>query len=371
MKFIILGSEIDNLVNAYFLAKSGHQVTVIEDENKKECAAHDSLSFQFDSILTNNIGEKDLKSKITNLFHKNKFNQKITELILKNKNALIKILETEEITLKNKRVGLLHLYKNNPQNKIRDIKKMSGYQSNYKIFSQEEMNSLGLPIDYKKKIISGAILSQNDLTIDRQSFIDDLKKICQVKYKVKFEKNLEIKNILTNCKKITGIHTDKKVFVADCYIINIDDHNLELLKSININIVPNFKYKIKIFTDIKNIKTPPIKHNLINHSDKTTYHINKDYCKIEIPINKKNYTKIKSTLNWEYCNKINHAILLEIKDYKNIRHFLEKEQYFKNGVPLSGASKKYSNLFLNGGCGNIDFNLSFGMSDLILSKLPN
>ena len=371
MKFIILGSEIDNLVNAYFLAKSGHQITIIENKNRKECVAHDSLSFQFDPILTNDIAEKDLKSKITNLFHKNKFNQKITELILKNKSALIKLLETEKITLKNKRVGLLHLYKNNPQNKIRDIKKKSGWQSNYKIFSQEELISLGLALDYEKQIISGAILSQNDFTIDRQSFIDGLKKICQVKYKVKFEKNLEIKNILTNCKKITGIHTDKKVFVADYYIINIDDHNLELLKSINIKIVPNFKYKIKIFTDIENIKNPPPKHNLINHSDQITYHINKDYYKIEIPINKKIYTKIKSTLNWEYLNKINHASLLEVKDYKNIKYYLEKEQYFKNGVPLSAVSKKYSNLFLNGGYGNVDFNLSFSMSDLIPSKLPN
>ena len=70
MKFIILGSEIDNLVNAYFLAKSGHQITIIENKNRKECVAHDSLSFQFDPILTNDIAEKDLKSKITNLFHK-------------------------------------------------------------------------------------------------------------------------------------------------------------------------------------------------------------------------------------------------------------------------------------------------------------
>ena len=45
MKFIILGSRIDNLANAYLLAKSGHQVTVLESENDQKNIPNDQILF--------------------------------------------------------------------------------------------------------------------------------------------------------------------------------------------------------------------------------------------------------------------------------------------------------------------------------------
>ena len=369
MKFIILGSRIDNLANAYLLAKSGHQVTVLESENDKKNIPNDQILFNDNPVAFLAKQQNNLKSKICNILCQKTINPKINDLILKNKEAFENLLNTEKITLKNKKDGLIYLYDNNKKlhNHIKQIAEIPDYQLFCNIFTESQLESLDLDLKYRRKKIIGAILLKNSFTFDKKSFINDLKEICKKKYKVKFEENLEITNIFTNHKKITGINTNKKVFVADHYIININHNNLDLLKSINLKIQTQNCYKIKIFSNIKNINNK-IKYNLIDSTKQTIYSKNGNYYQIENFINKKIYQNINSNLGWNYFNQISKSNLLDIKDYKNIQYYLVKEQYFLKQLPLISKSTKYSNLFLNGGYGSISCNLSFGAAHSILQK---
>ena len=369
MKFIILGSRIYNLANAYLLAKSGHQVTVLESENDQKNIPNDQILFNDNPVAFLAKQQNNLKSKICNILCQKTINPKINDLILKNKEAFENLLNTEKITLKNKKDGLIYLYDNNKKlhNHIKQIAEIPDYQLFCNIFTESQLESLDLDLKYRRKKIIGAILLKNSFTFDKKSFINDLKEICKKKYKVKFEENLEITNIFTNHKKITGINTNKKVFVADHYIININHNNLDLLKSINLKIQTQNCYKIKIFSNIKNINNK-IKYNLIDSSKQTIYSKNGNYYQIENFINKKIYQNINSNLGWNYFNQISKSNLLDIKDYKNIQYYLVKEQYFLKQLPLISKSTKYSNLFLNGGYCSISCNLSFGAAHSILQK---
>ena len=361
MKIIILGSGIESLVSAYFLGRAGHQITVIESQNINNKIENDSILFQSREDIFSNIPHENIKS----LLYKSRSTENIKYLSLKNKNNITNFLESEKIQLKNRKENLLHIYKNDNKfkKKIQEVQKIPEYKLQYKVLNHKELESLKL-IPNNKNIIYGAILEYNSFSIDKKSFIDNLQKLCEQKYKIKFETKLEINNILTNYKKITGINTDKKVFIADKYIINLDDNNIKLLNSININIPINYKYKIKIFTNINNIENKNIKYNLSNYLNNTNCYQNGDYYQIKSYINKNNYQKIQLGSNWDSFSKMSYLNLLEIKDYKKIQYFLQKEHYIHNHLPLA-TKEKYNNLILNGKYRNMDCDMSFGVADMI------
>jgi hypothetical protein len=365
MKFLILGSKIDNLVNAYFLAKDGHDITIIEDKNIKSEIDNDLIFFyNHPTIFDQNNSNKNSKNFLSNIksffYKKIHDNHQINDLIIENQKAFEHFLDIEKINLKNQENKILYLYRN-PKKYQQIIEKVQNKTNikNYKIFDDigvEKINS-----DLKSNI-SNSILLKNSFTIDRKNFVESLQEICKKKYRVKFEKDLEIHNILTNHKKITGINTDKKVFVADYYLVNINDYNISFLNGIDLKIKLENSYKLNIFTDLKNIRNSKINYNIKDLCRKTSYYKNSNHYKIEIDLGREKYENLN---NEDYFHKINQLDLLNIIDYKKIKCHIIKEQSIANHNPIIEKSKKYHNLLLNGAFGEFNFNLSFGAARIL------
>jgi hypothetical protein len=274
------------------------------------------------------------------------------------------LIKEEKLKTNNKEKGLLYLYHNNSQKTIDKIDD----PTNYKIFNIDDINKINLKSEYIGENLISAILSKNSFTIDRESFANNLEKLCIEKYKIKFEKNLTIKNILTNHKKITGIHTDKKVFVADQYLININSNNLNLLNSIKLNIPSKNLYQLKLFIDESNISNK-IKYNIYDLSNNVCYYKNANHYKIEIKINKNDYENFSKEGDARYFSKLEQLDILGIKDYKKIQHHLIKIKYFPNHKPMMQKSRKYDNLFLNTKFETSNSNLSFSSSKILKNIL--
>ena len=365
MKFLILGSKIDNLVNAYFLAKDGHDVTVIEDKNIKSNIDNDLIFFYNHptAFEQNNYNKNkyNFLSKIKSLSYKNIHdNHQIDDLIIENKKAFDDFLDVEKIDLKKQTNKILYLYRDQ-RKYLQIIKKIQNKNNitNYKILDDIEVAKINSDL---KSNISNSILLKNSFTIDRKNFVESLQEICKKKYRVKFEKDLKIYNILTNSKKITGINTNKNVFVADYYLVNINSHNISFLNRIGLQIELEDYYKLNIFTDIKNVRNSKINYNIKDLCCNTSYYRNSNHYKIEINLGRIKY----HDLNDEYCfRKISQSDLLNIIDYKKIKCHIIKEELIINHNPIIEKSKKYHNLLLNGTFGEFNFNLSFGVARIL------
>ena len=74
---------------------------------------------------------------------------------------------------------------------------------------------------YDEDNLAGGVFYEADASGNSFLFAKDLEKICREKYGVIFEYGAEIRNILTNNEKVTGVHTSKGVFSADKYISSL------------------------------------------------------------------------------------------------------------------------------------------------------
>ncbi|MDA7705046.1 hypothetical protein N8772_01015 [Rickettsiales bacterium] len=354
MKFIILGSKINSLINAYYLAQKGHDITIIEDEKKSHDINKNVILLSNESFISND-SNVSFKSKLISIFQQKLQNKQFNNSVVKNITHFNELVANERIILQNQCQGLLYLYNNKGffQKDVEDINS----NKNYKIFNIDNFKETGLESEYIIENIPGIILSKNSFTIDKKSFLNDLDQICKNKYKVKFEKNLEIKNILNNHHKITGINTNKKVFVADQYIIQAENNNINLLKSIKINLKTSKYYQIIFFTKEDNVKNK-IKYNIKDSSNNCLYYKNDGHYIVKIDISKDDYNDFNNQPNNEYFNRFDQLELLGIKDYKKIDHQLIRQEYFLDHETIQ-KSKKYHNLFLNSAHNSFDFNSIF------------
>lgn len=368
MRFTIIGSNIHNLTNAYILSKLGHEITVVECKNSSSNRLkNDSILFDYYPNLIEHKKILNNKLRFHKIFHNKKTDEEITEIVNINNSILESFIKEEKIKFKNKQKGILYLFKdkNEFQKITTKVKYLPNYQSFTEILPDFNFNEEKGENNLSQSKNFSAILLNNKFTVDKDKFISDIKQICQEKYNVKFEEVTEINNILTNHQKITGINTDKGVFVSDKYIVNFNNKNLSLLSGIKIDLKLQTSYKINIFNKIDNINNYNFEHNILDKETGIFYVINGKNCKISINLTKNDYKNIISKSDMDYFAKIAKLNLLDIKDYKNIKYNFIKEEYINNGSPMICKSDKYDNLFLNGGYGSRYSSLSFGGSKIL------
>ena len=292
MKVIVLGAGIIGVSTAYFLAKSGHEVVVIDKLNSVAEGCSNSnggqLSYSHIEAWSN---KNSLISMVKNIFLPNsylylkdfsnkEFYSWISEFIknsshensIKNSEKLFKISKlskslmtdilSEESDLQNGKVfdfnknGILHFYRNKKtfESEIKKLEKFN-FARNFEILNSEEClkkePNLSKLSDEKK--LAGALFFKDDESGDCYKFTQQLEKISKEKYGVKFNYNCDIKNLLTNYKKITGINTSEGVLVADKYIYALGASSISLLKGIGVEtkIYPIKGYSLSIKCDDK------------------------------------------------------------------------------------------------------------------------
>lgn len=407
MKIVVMGSGVIGVTSAYFLARKGFEVTVLEKNNTcaQGCSYANGGQLSYSHIepfSSNSSASLILKAllkpnsflKISDLRNKeflkwsfeflkncsnnksNKNSQKLFSLGKCSKEALSWLMKEEpNLNFNYSKKGILHFYRSDKLFKkaIKQSDLQKTFGDKIRVLSAEECIKLEpslLKIHNEKKL-AGGIFHEEDASGNSFEFVNNLAKICQEKYGVIFEYNTEIKNIFTNYKKITGIHTSKGVFVADNYVYALGAYGSSLLKGIKIDpkIYPMKGYSLSIpanaeysapqiaLTDPEN----KIVYSRIGNIFRAAGTI--EACGFNADHNQSRIGFLKSKISSTFSN---YGNIKEADEWSGFRPFRP------NSIPLICNVEKYGNLYLNAGHGHLGFTMSSGsakiLSDLIEGK---
>lgn len=400
MKIVVLGAGVVGVTTAYFLAKSGHEVTVLEKNSS--CALSCSYAnggqlsyshiepwsskssllsiikaaikpssflevsnvfnrefFTWSFEFLRNFNSKKSRQNSKNIFAISNHSRKMMEILMKGES---------ELKFDYKNSGILHFFRDEKKFNaaIKEAEFHNSFGCKSKVLTKEEClqkePTLVKLSDEDK--LAGGIFYKYDASGNSFLFTQSLEKICHEKYGVTFEYNADIRNILTNHKKITGINTNKGVFVSDKYVSCLGAHGNSLLKGVGINtkIMPLKGHSLSIGA-CKSIIAPNI--SMTDPENRIVYsrvgNIFRAAGSVELGGN-------KASENMKLINFLKKTIRSSFSDYGN---FNEMSQWFgfrpfrPNSTPLICEVKKYGNLYINAGHGSLGWTMSAGSADIL------
>lgn len=408
MKVIVLGAGVIGVTTAYFLARSGHQVTVLEKNSSSALgcsyANGGQLSYShvepwaskaslFSLIKAAFLSPSFLSiSDFTNReflrwscdFFKNSSPEKTAQTSKKlfalgnySKSLIEEIIADEpDLKFDYKKEGILHFFRNQKSFAvaIKEAEFVISLGGNARILTKEDCvkkePTLSKLADENKLV--GGIFYGSDASGNSMLFVQALEKICREKYGVVFEYGADIRNIFTNYSKITGINTSNGVFVADKYIYALGAFGSKLLKGIGIDpkIYPLKGYSLSIAADDKNFIAPKIA--LTDAENRIVYsrigNVFRAAGTVEACGN-------KPAKNQKHINFLKIVIKSTFSDFGNfnvLSDWCGFRPFRSNSIPLICQVKKYGNLILNTGHGSLGWTMAAASgkisSDLVFDK---
>ncbi len=406
MKVIVLGAGVVGVSSAYFLARAGHQVVVIDKnlQSAMGCSEANGGQLSYSHVETwaakaslfsmlkaavlpgSFLTISDLASrkflKWFCEFYKNSAPKKAQEnsrrlfrLTSYSREVLTEILKEEkDLKFDYKKNGILHFYRDQKkfEHAIKEAEFSNSIGARAQILSAEECvkKEPTLIKIFDEKKLAGGIFYEMDASGNSLLFTRALEKICQEKYGVVFEYGAEIKNIFTNYKKITGVNTSKGVFVANKYVYALGALGDKLLQGINVEtkIYPLKGYSLSIAASDEFIApnlalTDPenkIVYSRLGNVFRAAGTV--EICGLKPHKNKKHVSFLKSSIRATFSDFGNAN---EVVDWSGFRPFRP------NSLPLICEVKKYGNLLLNTGHGSLGWTLSAASGKILLGLVSD
>lgn len=409
MKIIILGSGIIGVTTAYFLARDGHEVVVV-DKNEASAlgcsyanggqlsyshiepwASKDALLsvvkskfglvdfidiskfFSFEILGWSYSFAQNARLKNNERNSKNLFN-----IALKSRESFLQILEEEGADLRfdYKSEGILHFYRT--QKALNEAIEKSKFHASFGCHSEvlnareclRKEPTLQRLSDQNK--LAGGIFYKIDASGNSFLFAQSLVEICRKKYGVKFEYGAKITNILTNRKVVTGICTDRGVFKGDAYVSCLGGYGQNILEeslALSTKIYPLKGYSLSIPAN-NDLIAPNL--SLTDPQNKVVYsrvgNIFRAAGTVEM-------CDFKTNKNAKLLGFLKDNIISSFSDFGDLNK--AKEWYgfrpFRpSSLPLICKVNKYGNFYINSGHGSLGWTLGAGsakiLSDMVLGK---
>ena len=266
MKVLVLGAGVIGTTSAYFLAKQGHDVTVIDRQDsvamETSHANAGCLSYGFTSPLASpglpfNILKWSLSGRSPLVVNPNmsietiKFmyrlykncNSKSYEV---NKSRMLRIanysqkalLEIEadfDINYVQRKQGSLQLFWDSKEidKAKKDISILEKFNIKSELLDPEGCLKIEPGLRYVKNQIAGGIQFTDDFTGNCYLFSNEIYKKC-LEMGVNFEFKTEINAIETHNNAVSAVLTSKGDFKADCYSVSLGSHSNNILSQIGI-----------------------------------------------------------------------------------------------------------------------------------------
>ena len=400
-----MGAGVIGVTTAYFLAKSGHQVTVLEKNSASSLgcsyanggqlsyshfepfASKTSLPLIAKAFFTPN-SFLSIKSFADRNFIKwsfdffkncneettNSNSKKLCALGNYSRNSLHEVLENEEnIKFDYNDRGILHFYRNEKlfQKALKHAEFQQSLGVKLHILNSEEClkKEPTLVKLYDEKKLVGGIFYDSDESGNSLLFTKTLEKICQEKYGVVFEYGAEIKNIFTNHVKITGVHTTRGVFTANKYVYALGAYGNKVLRGIGVEskIYPLKGYSLSIEANDEFI-APAMA--LTDVENKIVYSRLGNIFRAAGAVESCGLRGAKNTTKVDFLHTKIRATFSDFGNVNNSKEWCGFRPFRPNSIPLVGEVKKYGNLYINAGHGHLGWTLSCG-SAKILANLMN
>ncbi|MDR3326274.1 MAG: D-amino acid dehydrogenase [Rhodospirillaceae bacterium] len=406
MKILILGAGVIGVTSAWYLAKAGHDVVVIDRQPSagletsfanggqiSPCHAEPWANSSTLKTALKWIGRKDaplffhfdhldpsiLIWSIRFLLNCTSFRSRInTERILRialYSLSSLQSLRTETgINYDQKTTGILHIYRNKKS-------------FNHAITVAEMMNKIGLLREIKNadevlsiepalvsihKELAGGIFTASDESGDAYKFTKNLANLC-VKRGVIFHYNTTIIGLEMTAGQLVSVATNNGRMKSDAFVIALGSCSPSIARQIGINlpICPAKGYSTTIVITDPN-KAPSVA--ITDDENKLVYSRlgNRLRCagtaelatwNLEINPTRVNIVTAKS-----------RTLFPDIGDFDNPQIWCGLRPVTPDSIPIIGRTQ-ISNLFLNTGHGTLGWTMSCGsgrlLTDLISNRLPD
>ena len=396
MKVVVLGAGIIGTTSAYFLAKQGHEVTVIDRQDSVSMETSHAnagcLSYGFTSpwaspglpfsvlkwvltwrsplIINPNMSVETIKFLYRMYKNCNSRSYEINKsrmLRVANysQKALLEIETDFDLYYEQKKQGSLQLFWDSKEieKAQKDIAILDKFNINSKLLSAEECVKIEPGLQYVKNKLAGGIQFMDDFTGNCYLFSTEVYKKC-VEMGVNFEFNTEIKSLQISNDKIASVSTDSGEIKADCYSVSLGSYSTKILSKIGIEIpiYPVKGYSITLPV-LSNEDAP--QSTIMDEKNKIAITRLGDRIRVAGMAHLTDFDKNLRTKSLD--SLMSGLDLLFPKSYES-----SKETNFwtgfrpstPDGTPIIGPTP-FNNLFLNTGHGTLGWTMSAGSGKLL------
>ena len=396
MKVVVLGAGIIGTTSAYFLAKQGHEVTVIDRQDSVSMETSHAnagcLSYGFTSpwaspglpfsmlkwvltgrsplIINPNMSVETIKFLYRMYKNCNSRSYEINKsrmLRVANysQKALLEIETDFDLYYEQKKQGSLQLFWDSKEieKAHKDIAILDKFNINSKLLSAEECVKIEPGLQYVKNKLAGGIQFMDDFTGNCYLFSTEVYKKC-VEMGVNFEFNTEIKSLQISNDKIASVLTDSGEIKADCYSVSLGSYSTKILSKIGIEIpiYPVKGYSITLPV-LSNEDAP--QSTIMDEKNKIAITRLGDRIRVAGMAHLTDFDKNLRTKSLD--SLMSGLDLLFPKSYES-----SKETNFwtgfrpstPDGTPIIGPTP-FNNLFLNTGHGTLGWTMSAGSGKLL------
>ena len=396
MKVVVLGAGIIGTTSAYFLAKQGHEVTVIDRQDSVSMETSHAnagcLSYGFTSpwaspglpfsvlkwvltgrsplIINPNMSVETVKFLYRMFKNCNSRSYEINKsrmLRVANysQKALLEIETDFDLYYEQKKQGSLQLFWDSKEieKAHKDIAILDKFNINSKLLSAEECVKIEPGLQYVKNKLAGGIQFMDDFTGNCYLFSTEVYKKC-VEMGVNFEFNTEIKSLQISNDKIASVLTGSREIKADCYSVSLGSYSTKILSKIGIEIpiYPVKGYSITLPV-LSNEDAP--QSTIMDEKNKIAITRLGDRIRVAGMAHLTDFDKNLRTKSLD--SLMSGLDLLFPKSYES-----SKETNFwtgfrpstPDGTPIIGPTP-FNNLFLNTGHGTLGWTMSAGSGKLL------
>lgn len=403
MHIIVLGSGIVGVASAWYLAKAGHQVTVIDRQEgpaletsagnagqlsygyaapwaapgipvkavKWMFQQHAPLAIRPDgSVRQLSWMLQMLKNCDAESYALNK--SRMVRLANYSRQKIKELRSETGIQYEGRQGGTLQLFRSQKQfdNAHRDIEVLKGAGVQYKLLSAAELHLAEPALAQVAHKLTGGLQLPEDETGDCQMFTRALTELAK-KAGVEFVFNNHIDAILHDSRSVTGIQCGGQVFRADKYIVALGSYSPSLMpKGLSIPVYPLKGYSLTI--PIKNPEKAP-SSTILDETYKVAVTRFDDRIRVGGMAEIVGY-------NTELRQKRRATLEMVVSDLYPGGGHVEDATFWTglrpmtpDGTPIIGKTS-LSNLYLNTGHGTLGWTMSCGsgaiIADIISGKEP-
>ncbi|MDO7086413.1 D-amino acid dehydrogenase [Pseudocolwellia sp. AS88] len=406
MKVLVLGSGVIGVTSAWYLAKSGHDVTVVDRQpsvaNETSFANAGQISpgysapwaapgipakaikWLMQELAPLKISTRDLDMEtllwmtkmVANCnskdYHINK--SRMMRVAEYSRNCLRDLRSEINIEYEHRTQGTLQLFRTESQVKSskKDIQVLNECGVDHQILTPDECLAYEPALKHTINKVVGGIRLPNDETGNCHMFVTELAKECE-KLGVKFVMNTDIKKLNKQGDEITSVTTDKGEFTADAYLMALGSYSTHMLADIGIK-VPVYPVKgYSLTIPIEDYSAAP-ESTIMDETYKVAITRLGDQIRVGGTAEITSYNlalteKRRKNIEFSVADLFPHAADLAKADF-----WTGLRPMTPDGTPILGKTN-IDNLFLNTGHGTLGWTMSLGsakfISDIISCKPPD
>lgn len=406
MKTLVLGGGIVGVVNAYYLAREGHEVTVLEEKDGlglEATAGNAGLiapghSFAWASPRAPSMLLRSLFGKETAIRVKLKPDLRLYTWGLKflrecpaqraHYNTLIKLglcqysqavmahlAETEGIQYHAITKGALYVHRD-PRELEAGAKKMSllsEHGQKQEILDAGELAKLEPAFEPVKHKIAGAVRDLTDSSGDARLFAENLARVCREKFGVTFEVGTRVTALQADGDQVRAVVTDRGLLTADTYVLALGVQSPVIARTIGVKLAI---YPAKGYSSTFPIKEGGLAPTIggVDEQWLVAWSRLGDQLRLTSTAEFAGYDWSWTPRDFNNILRLAHDIFPDAARYDQGEYRACLRPMTPDGRPILGRGF-HQNLFFNVGHGHMGWTMAFGtgriVTDLMMGRKPD